>query len=134
MRSLRSNIFFLPICLFLLMVLSGLSIQIHHVHPLEPAQPRDTTQSHGHDENEPHQENPSTYHEVHYVKLLSDDSFNTSSRAGGISALVHFIVTIVPTIGEVSNPIASSSVSLLTQQHASLPAREKCALFCSYLI
>ena len=134
MQDLRTNILFLPICLFLLMVLSGLSLQIHHVHPLEPAQPHDTAQRHGHDKAEPHQENPSTYHEVHYIKLLSDDSFNASSRNDGISPLARFFVAIVPTIIEFSYPTVSSSVSLLSQRHASLPARDTCALFCSYLI
>lgn len=134
MRKLRNSILFIPFSLFLAIVLLGLTLPVHHVHLIEYKQPNDETQNHGHDEAEPHQTGRSTYHEVHFVKLLSDDSFNASSRTDGISSIAHFIVVIVPSTIEFSTPTISSIQSPQFQRAHRLVARDKCVLFCSFLI
>jgi len=133
MQKLRTKILFIPFSLFLAVVLSGLTLPIHHVHPIEYKQPLGETQSHRHDEAESNQTDPSTYHEVHFVKLLSDDSFNASSRADGISPLVH-LATILPSTIEFSIPTISSVLFTHFPMAERIPASDKCVLFCSFLI
>ncbi len=134
MRKLRSNILFIPFSVFLAVVLSGLTLPIHHVHAIEHKQPLGETQRHGHEEAEPHQTSPSTYHEIHFVKLLSEDSFNASSPTDGISSIAHFNIAIVPSTIDFSAPTISSIQSSPFQGAEKIPARDRCVLFCSFLI
>ena len=134
MRKLRNNILFIPFSLFLSVVLSGLTVAVHHTHPIEYKQRSSETDSHNHDQAKLNRTGPSTYHEVHFVKLLSDDSFNTSSRTEGISSIAHFIVAILPRTIKFSTPIISSIQSPQYQSSDAFPARDKCVLFCSFLI
>lgn len=134
MRKLRNSLLFVPFSLFLVIVLSGLTLPVHHVHPIELKQPIGESQRHSHDEAKPHQTGPSTYHEVHFVKLLSDDSFDASSRTDGISSFAHFIVAILPSTFELSTPTISPLQSPQFQRAERIPARDRCVLFCSFLI
>ncbi len=134
MRRLRNTILFIPFSLFLAVIVSGLTLPVHHIHLIEYKQPLGKAHSHNHHEAEANQTNPSTYHEIHFVKLLSDDSFNASSHTDGISPIGHFMAAISPSTIEFPTPIISSHQSPQFQRAERIPARDKCVLFCSFLI
>ncbi len=124
----------MPFSLFLAVVLSGLTLPVHHVHPIEHKQPLGESQRHGNDEAKPHQTGLSTYHEIHFVKLLSDDSFNASRSIDGISSIAHFNIAIVPSTIDFSDATISSIQSSQFQRAEKIPAQDKCVLFRSFLI
>jgi hypothetical protein len=137
MSKARNHLLFIPTVFFLVVVLSGLTIPIHHIHSIEVAPSTSGnhhSDNHRHDAADAKSEAPSTYHEVHFVKLLSDDSFNALSRTAGISSIANSVVAILTSSIEFSALTISSIQSPQFQRSDTLPSGDKCVLFCSFLI
>lgn len=115
---------------FLLLAISGLTIAIHHEHPIG-----DILAEHGHSQHDGLvvKATPSTYHEVHFVKLLSGDSFNGSQKIEFKTSLVKlFAVHLDPL--ELSPVHHSTSLASIDIKETGPPSVDKCVLFCSFLI
>ena len=135
MNKISNHIFFIPTLLFLVVVLSGMTIPIHHVHSIEvtpPISDEHHSDNHGHDTAETTSDAPSTYHEVHFVKLLSDDSFNTSNHTDVTTRAIQFIAIIPGKIAFLNSP-SSDTLSFSLREPSPPPSQDKCVLFCSFL-
>ena len=115
---------------FLLLATSGLTITIHHEHPIE-----DILIKHGHSHSEESaaKTTSSTYQEIHFVKLLSGDSFNGSQKIELKTSLVKlFAVHLVPL--ELSLVFHAASLTNIDIKETSPPSVDRYTLNCSFLI
>ena len=131
MRNLHTNICLIPVAIFLVVSLSGPTLVIHHDHPIEMA-PVDSDGD-KHDEAQAENNGPSTYHEVHFIKLLSEDSFNVSSCVEVVPT-THQLIAVLPFTLELSTSVLPSAPLFSHKTNVHDPAGDKCVLFCSFLI
>ena len=115
---------------FLLLAISGLTITIHHEHPIG-----DILAKHGHSHSdEPAAKTtPSTYHEVHFVKLLSGDSFNSSQKTEIKTSLVK-LFAVHPAPLELSLVYHLTSSANIDIKETGPPSVDRYILNCSFLI
>ncbi len=129
MRRLAQNNIVLPVTVFLIVALSAPALVIHHVHHIKVGEPE------GHESATagPNVDAPATFHETHIVSLLSGDSFNFSTYKNVVPAPHEFIATlaVVPVFSSAVSPSHIVSNHLRTPSRSS---RDRCALFCSFLI
>lgn len=117
----------------LLLGLSGITIAVHHDHPIETSSPKQTQQPEGKQAGENQQSKPSTYHEVHFLKLGSDDEFTISPPAERVASLT--VRFVIPAAAFDSFPALRSAAVINTAEKETQPSSgDKCALFCSFLI
>lgn len=136
MSRISNHILFTPTLLFLVVVLSGMTLPIHHVHSIEVATPVSDdhhSDNHPHDETETKSDVPSTYHEVHFVKLLSDDNFSISKCIEAFSRVIQLMAIIPGKIAFIDSP-SSETLSFSLKEPSLPPSQDKCVLFCSFLI
>lgn len=136
MNKISNHKLFIPTLLFLVVAISGLTLPIHHVHPIEVATPVSDdhhSDNHRHGESETTSDVPSTYHEVHFVKLLSNDNFSTSNRNDISIRVVQFLIIIPGKIEFLDSP-SSETISFSLKEPSPPPPQDKCVLFCSFLI
>ena len=115
---------------FLLLAISGLTIAIHHEHPI-----RNLLAEHGQSQHDGLvvKTTPSTYHEVHFVKLLSGDSFNGSQKIAFKTFQVKlFAVHLDPL--KLSPVHHSPSLAIINIRETGPPWVDKCVLLCRFLI
>ena len=129
MRKLTQNIIVLPVILFLIVALSAPALVIHHVHHIEESEPS----SHDYATTGKTVNVPTTYHETHIVTLLSGDSFNFSARNNVVPSLHTFIATLV-VLPVLSRALSPSHITSVHSRTPSRFSRDKCVLFCSFLI
>ena len=137
MSKISDHIFFIPTLIFLVVVLSGLTLPIHHIHLIEVAPPSSgnhPSDNHRHDDAAETKSNtPSTYHEVHFVTLLSDDSFSALNRTDAFAQAVQVMAILPNSVEFLASP--SSEVPLISlKEPSSSPSQDKYVLFCSFLI
>ena len=115
---------------FLLVAISGLTVAIHHEHTIG-----DLLDEHGQSQHDGLivKTTPSTYHEVHFVRLLSGDSFNGSQKIEFKTSLVKFFAVHLDQL-ELSPAYHSSSLRNINIKETGPPPVDKCVLFCSFLI
>ncbi|HWP83163.1 MAG TPA: hypothetical protein VNN76_10975 [Bacteroidota bacterium] len=117
----------------LLLSLSGITIVVHHDHPIETSSPKQTQEPDGKQASENQHSKPSTYHEVHFLKLGSDDEFTISPPAERAASLT--VCSVIPDAAFDSFPALRSAAVLHTAEKEAHPSSgDKCALFCSFLI
>ena len=115
---------------FLLIAISGLTIAIHHEHPIGDIL---TAHEHSQFDGLVVKTTPSTYHEVHFVKLLSGDSFNGSQKIECNTSLVKlFTVHLDPL--ELSPVYHSASSANIDIKETGPPSVDRNILNCSFLI
>jgi hypothetical protein len=129
MLKLFKNITKASIIGILLVGVSGITFVIQHDHPIDDSAIKHT--GHSHDK---HQQNkPTTYHEVHFVKLGSDDNFtNLSVTTGSTSHVVLFVIH--PESFDSFPTLHSAGISNNALEETRPPSRDKCILFSSFLI
>lgn len=117
----------------LLLSLSGITIAVHHDHPIETSSPKQTQRPDGKQASENQQCKPSTYHEVHFLKLGSDDEFTISPPAERAASLT--VCSVIPVAAFDSFSALQSAAFIHTsEKETPLCSRDRCALFCSFLI
>lgn len=130
MSTFLKNIARAAVVGFLLLAISGLTIAIHHEHRIG-----DMVPDHGrrqHDEIVV-KTTPSTYHEIHFVKLLSGDSFNNLQKIEFRTSLVKLFAVHGDLL--VLSPIHhSTSLANIDRRETGPPSVDTCVLFCSFLI
>ena len=115
---------------FLLLAVSGLTIAIHHEHLIEGLF---TENGHSQPNGLVVKTTPSTYNEVHFVKLLSGDSFHGSQKVEFKTFLVKIFAVHLDHL-ELSPAYHSSSLANINIKETGPPSVDKCVLFCSFLI
>jgi hypothetical protein len=115
---------------FLLFSVSGFTIAIHHEHVIGNNLAEHV---HNHDGGPVVNPTPSTFHEIHFVKLLSGDSFNGSTKIELKTSLVE-LFTIHLDRGEYSPIHPSISLASTDVKETGSPSVDRCVLFCSFLI
>lgn len=118
---------------FLLLALSGMTITIHHDHPIERA-PDPSAVHHSNNVGDVGIQNvPSTYHEVHFIKLSSGDSFGPSPTTHLKASLKNLGPVVLDHI-EFSPAYRSSSLTNIDTKETGPPSADKCVLLCRFLI
>lgn len=130
MRKLTQNIVIVPIVLFLIGVLSAPMLTIHHVHLVETTEHAEHHQSSA---GLAITEVPATYHETHVVTFLSGDSFNASTSINVVPTLHKFIATLA-VVPMMSSTLSTSHIASIDIRPLPQLSRDKCVLFCSFLI
>lgn len=125
MRKLTQNI----VVLFLIVALSAPVLVIHHVHQIEASEPA----GHGNETSGQTLNAPVSYHETHVVTLLSGDSFNLSTH-GDVMPSLHKFIAIVAVVPVLSGTTSLSDIASINIRPLSQLSRDKCVLFCSFLI
>jgi hypothetical protein len=115
---------------FLLLAISGLTIAIHHEHLVVGML---TEHGHEHHDGIAVRNTPSTYHEIHFVKLLSGDSFSGSQKIEYKNSPTKLFV-VYSNLFELPKIQHSTSFAPIDIKETSPPSRDKCVLFCSFLI
>jgi hypothetical protein len=136
MSTIRNHKLFIPTLFFLVVVLSGLTLPVHHIHSIEVAPPISDdrhSDNHQHDAAETKNDAPSTYHEIHFVKLLSDDSFSASTCIDAFTWGIQFVAILPGTVKLFDSP-SSETLSFSLKDPSPPPSQDKCVLFCSFLI
>lgn len=118
---------------FLLLALSGLTIPIHHEHSIERSPDPRAIQHSNNTKSVGVKTVPSTYHEIHLIKLGSSDSFD-SSRKADHRALLKTLLRPAFDHVEFSPVYHLSSIAILQTNGTGPPSSDKCVLFCSFLI
>jgi hypothetical protein len=115
---------------FLLLAISGLTIAIHHEHPIVGM-----LSEHGHEQHDGLvvKNTPPTYHEIHFLKLLSGDSFNGTQKIELKSSLTKLFAVHIEVLE--LHPIGYSTFLLNTDiSGTGPPSVDRCVLNCSFLI
>lgn len=118
---------------FLLIAVSGFTFVIHHEHSIETSVKKHTEHSHNEKADGHYKNNPSTYHEVHFVKFSSGDQFNIAPTTDLRSSLLTLFV-IQPELFDSFTNFPSSTLVTATDWEYHPPSEDKCVLFCSFLI
>ena len=115
---------------FLLIAISGLTIAIHHEHALG----NDLAErEHGPSDGLVVKTTPHTYHEVHILKLFSGDSFNGCPKMEFKQCLTKlFVGQLEPSA--LSSIHQSTTIAGIDIKETGPPSRDKCVLFCRFLI
>ena len=118
---------------FLLLALSGITIAIHHDHPIERAPDPDAVHHTNTVADGKIQNVPSTYHEVHFIKLSSSDSFHPSPKTSFQASWKNLgPMELHPNAS--SPAYRLSSLATIEPKGSDPPPADKCVLFCSFLI
>jgi hypothetical protein len=116
---------------FLILAISGLTIVVHHDHPIESGSISSGDQNEA--ARQPHTNDQETFHEVHILTFVSGDQFvgHQNIDAGNLfhagrlfsenSSFLYLFIQLYSTVR-------------LTSESAIPPSRDKYALFCSLLI
>ena len=101
-------------------------LPVHHIHAGEFDHPSAEAQQHGDGDNV----KSSTSHDVHFLKLLSNDSFNSLYRQGDVPLVAHLSGAEPP------EPIALHVRAIALERAVASVARvgDAHALFCVFLI
>ena len=118
---------------FLLLALSGITIAIHHDHPIERAPDPDAAHHANNVAGWKIRNVPSTYHEVHFIKLSSSDSFYPSPKTSFQASWKNLGPIELDLIAS-SPAYRLSSLANLEPKGTDPPPADKCVLFCSFLI
>lgn len=130
MHRIIKNIAHCVVVGFLLIAISGVSISIHHEHAIGQLS---AEHEHGQHEGLGVSAASSTYHEIHVLTLLSNDSFNGSSKAEFKTPFAKLLDVPLDLL-EVSPIHHSTSLAYLDIKETGPPSVDKCVLFCSFLI
>ncbi|MEW5800446.1 MAG: hypothetical protein AB1728_15735 [Bacteroidota bacterium] len=134
MQRFLKNIVRYSVTGFLLIAVSGFTFVVQHEHPINAATKERTEHPHSEEADEHQQNTPSTYHEIHFVKFSSGDQFNTSPPTDiRFSSFVTLFV-IQPDLFDSFSNLHSTSLINAANWETRPPSRDKCALFCSFLI
>ena len=130
MSRILKNIARCTVVVFLLLAISGLAITIHHEHSIG-----DVLAEHGHSHSDGSavKTAPSTYHEDHFVKLLSGDSFNGSQKIEFKTSLVKLFAVYLDPL-ELSPVRYSASLANIDIKETGPPSGDRYILNCSLLI
>jgi len=127
------NIFRISVIGFLFFGVSGFTLVIHHEHPSDAPAKKLTAHAHGENAEEHHQAEPSTIHEVHFVKLSSGDQFTISLVTELRFSVI--MLFIIPTALSDSFPnLLTATVVHIADLGIRPSSGDKCALFSSFLI
>ena len=130
MRKVTRKIIAVPVVLFLIAVLAAPMLTIHHVHRIETSEHADHISAEG---SQGVTGVPQTYHETHFVTLLSGDSFNSSTRSNGMQSL-HDLIATLPVFRISSSTPSLSLIASADIRPLSQLSGDKCVLFRSLLI
>jgi hypothetical protein len=117
----------------LLVGVSGVTFVIHHEHPIGTYAEKHTAHSHDETATENQQSKPSTYHEVHFVKLGSDDNFTSSSSTDCRIPLVSLIINHANSIDSPSTLHSAAFINIAAKETGP-PSVDRCVLFCAFLV
>ena len=130
MPGLLKNIIRYLVTGFLLFAISGLTITVHHEHSIG-----NTGAQHEH--RQPgglvFKTTPKTYHEGHLIKLLSGDSFSGSQKLECKNSPIK-LLTLQLDLRERSSKHHSTSLANIDIRDTGPPSRDRCVLFCSFLV
>ena len=115
---------------FLLLALSGLTIAVHHEHAIGNIT---AEHEHGQPDGLVVKTSPQTYHEVHFVRLLSGDSFSGSQKLEFKKSLINLFAVHLHS-SEFPSFYHSTSLVNIDIKETGPPSVDKCVLFCSFLI
>src|SRR5206468_3540413 len=76
---------------------------------------------------------PHTYHEVHFIKLLSGDSFNGSQKIDFKNSFAKLFAVHLDS-PEFASAHHTSTLANIDIKETGPPSADKCVLFCSFLI
>ena len=117
---------------FLLCAISGLTLTVHHEHHLDV---ENRSVAHDADQHDGHAIKTSgmTYHEIHFVKLLSGDDFDGTQKLQ-IKTSPTGLFAAYSNLCSSPSYCCSSSIQKRDLKDTGPPSVDKCVLFCSFLI
>lgn len=133
MIEFKHNILAALFVAFHVVALSGLTLPIHHTHPIEKSPDgvvvHDETNAKTHSVTNA----PSTYHEMHFVKFLSGDSFKNTKQIDFKTSFQKLGFIQVDEF-QLSPFVHLSPLANKNLHDTGPPSVDKCVLFCSFLI
>ena len=132
LRSLK-NIARCTVVGFLLLSVSGLTIAVEHEHAIEKSPDLLAVHPNSNPEGTGIESTPLTYHETHFLKLLSGDSFDGSQKMESKTSPVKFFAVHLVFL-ELSPVYHSISLANIDIKETGPPSGDRYILNCSLLI
>lgn len=118
---------------FLMIAVSGTTIVIHHDHPIAPVGAENADHTDDESANGHQSTKGATYHEIHLLKLVTGDRFNTTPPFQSPTSFAPFLVFHDTSSSSCSIPRFSAS-TISNGHTARMASRERCTLFCTLLV
>jgi hypothetical protein len=133
MLQLIKHIVRICIAGLLLVGVSGVTFVIHHEHPIGTFAEKHSAHSHDETATDKQESKPSTYHEVHFVKLGSDDNFTISPTTDCRVSLITLLVIHSPSFDSLSILQSATFIDIAAKETGP-PSVDRCVLFCTFLV